>query len=150
MRGKNEGIVSKLIGVAFALAMMVQSHWVWAATPWSSLSPKQKELLEPVRSNWTHMSASQQERWLKMSERYASENPERQAMMRERVGGWHNLSPQERAEARRNYTLLKEREQGERNSSWNSYQTLQPQQRNEYLNNHTLKENKRSSATRPF
>jgi len=78
------------------------------------------------------MNNAQQERWLKVGRKYESEPPERQAIMRERVSTWSELSPREKAAARENYKALKEKRQGERNSSWNSYQSLDQKQRDEF------------------
>ena len=52
--------------------------------------------------------------------------------MRERVSTWSKLSAKDKAAARENYKALKEKRQGERNSSWNSYQSLDPKQRDEF------------------
>lgn len=132
MKNQKARLATHLMTLVLFAVLGLQSTEALAKTPWQQLSPKQQELLEPVREQWSGMNSSQQERWLRMSERYESERPERQAIMRDRVGDWSNLSPQERAEARRNFKTLKEKEKGERNSSWNSYQTLPPHERNEY------------------
>lgn len=117
-------------GLFFVLA--IQSAQVFAAADWSQLSPKQQELLEPLKNDWNSMSRSQKERWLQVGKKYESAPPERQATMRERIGTWSGMSPQEKAAARENFKALKEKRQGERNSSWNSYQSLDPQQRDEF------------------
>lgn len=142
MKNTHSRFVSGLMTLGLFGILCLQSAEALAKTPWQQLSPKQQELLEPFRDDWGSMNPSQQERWLRMGERYETERPERQAIMRDRVGDWSNLSPKERAEARRNYKTLKEREKGERNSSWNSYQTLPPQQRDEYHGQRPNRENK--------
>lgn len=115
-----------------ALALCLPASAALAGTPFEQLSPKQQELLEPLRGDWNSLNASQQERWIGVGRRYEDADPARQSMMRDRMGAWRNLSPQERASARENFKALKETGQGERNSSWNSYQSLDPDRRREF------------------
>jgi 1,4-alpha-glucan branching enzyme len=117
--------------MALGLALCALSHPAYAKTPWNTLSPQQQELLEQVRPKWNSMNTSQQERLLRMSERYSQRDASKQAVMRERIGDWSDLTPQARAEARRNYKALSQEalKRGERNSNWNSYQSLPTQQR---------------------
>ncbi|MGV3468277.1 MULTISPECIES: DUF3106 domain-containing protein [unclassified Limnobacter] len=118
------------LGLVFVLAL--QSTDALADTDWSELSPKQQELLAPLKGDWNSMTDAQQERWLKVGRKYENEPEDRQAIMRERVSTWSELSPREKAAARENYKALKEKRQGERNSSWNSYQSLDPKKRDEF------------------
>jgi hypothetical protein len=118
------------LGLTFVLGL--QSENALADTSWSELSPKQQELLAPLKNDWNSMTNAQQERWLKVGRKYETEPVERQAIMRERVSTWSELTPREKAAARENYKALKEKRQGERNSSWNSYQSLDPKQRDEF------------------
>lgn len=110
----------------------VQSADALAAEEWSELSGKQQELLEPLKNDWSDMTKAQRERWLKVGRKYENEPVERQAVMRERVSAWSKMSAKDKAAARENYKALKEKRQGERNSSWNSYQSLDPKQRDEF------------------
>lgn len=118
------------LGLVFVLAL--QSTDALTDTDWSELSPKQQELLAPLKGDWNSMTDAQQERWLKVGRKYENEPEDRQAIMRERVSTWSELSPREKAAARENYKALKEKRQGERNSSWNSYQSLDPKKRDEF------------------
>lgn len=131
---------SGLMTLGLVLVLGVQSADVFAATDWSQLTPKQQELLAPLKGDWNSMSNAQRERWLKVGRKYESEPAERQAIMRERVSTWSGLSPKEKAAARENYKALQEKRQGERNSSWNSYQSLDQKQRDEFK----IKNNKHS------
>jgi hypothetical protein len=123
---KNRSI-SKCFGFALGLTLLVWSGLASAKTPWDSLSPKQKELLEQVRPRWNGLSSTQQNRLIKMSDQYSKQDPSKQAVMRERIGKWSELSPKERAEIRKNYKLLSEEsaKRGERNLNWNSYLSKQ-------------------------
>lgn len=123
---------SGLMTLGLLLVLSLQSGQVLAATDWSKLSAKQQELLSPLQNDWNSMTNAQQERWLKVGRKYENEPAERQAIMRERVSTWSELSPREKAAARENYKALKEKRQGERNSSWNSYQSLDKKQRDEF------------------
>lgn len=128
----NNPFCSRLLTLGLFLLLTLQTGAVLAAPGWSELSPKQQELLEPLRGEWGSMTDAQRERWLKVGKKYESEPSERQAIMRERVSSWSELSPREKAAARENYKALKEKHQGERNSSWNSYKSLDPKQRDEF------------------
>lgn len=125
-------LYSGLLTLGLALVLALQSAEALADTDWSELSPKQQELLAPLKNEWNSMTNAQQERWLKVGRKYEGEPAERQAIMRERVSTWSELSPREKAAARENYKALKEKRQGERNSSWNSYQSLDPKKRDEF------------------
>lgn len=125
-------LYSGLMTLGLVFVLCVQSADALAATDWSELSAKQQELLAPLKSDWNSMTNAQQERWLKVGRKYENEPAERQAIMRERVSTWSELSPREKAAARENYKALKEKRQGERNSSWNSYQSLDQKQRDEF------------------
>lgn len=125
-------LYSALLTLGLTLVLALQSAEALADTEWSELSPKQQELLAPLENEWNSMTDSQRERWLKVGRKYEGEPAERQAIMRERVSTWSGLSPREKAAARENYKALKEKRQGERNSSWNSYQSLDPKKRDEF------------------
>ncbi|MCE2744882.1 MAG: DUF3106 domain-containing protein [Burkholderiales bacterium] len=125
-------LYSGLLTLGLILVLCIQSNPALASTKWSELSSKQQELLAPLKNDWNSMTNAQQERWLKVGRKYENEPEERQAIMRERVSTWSGLSPREKAAARENYKALREKRQGERNSSWNSYQSLDQKQREEF------------------
>ena len=122
----------RILSLAFLLTLGTQSSGVFASETWSELSGKHQELLAPLKNEWASMSKAQRERWLKVGRNYENAPVERQAIMRERVSTWSEMSPRDKAAARENYKALKEKHQGERNSSWNSYQSLDPKQRSEF------------------
>lgn len=125
-------LIARAMKVGLLLGLLTQGGLALADTEWSSLSGKQQELLEPLKNDWNGMSKAQRERWLKVGNKYEKEPEDKQAIMRERVSNWSQLSPKEKAAARENYKALKEKHQGERNSSWNSYQSLNEAQREEF------------------
>jgi hypothetical protein len=127
-------LTAHALKVGLLLGLLTQGGLVLADTPWSSLTSKQQELLEPLKNDWDSMSEAQRERWLKVGSKYEKEPEDKQAIMRNRVSNWSQLSPKEKAAARENYKALKEKHQGERNSSWNSYQSLNKEQREEFKN----------------
>ena len=120
----------RILGMAFVLC--TQSVPALASAEWSELPSKQQELLAPLEKDWGSMTNAQRERWLKVGRKYENEPHERQAIMRQRVSTWSELSPKEKAAARENYKALKEKRQGERNSTWNSYQSLDQKKRDEF------------------
>ncbi|MBU0782849.1 MAG: DUF3106 domain-containing protein [Gammaproteobacteria bacterium] len=125
-------LYSGLVTLGLVLVLGIQSADALASTSWSELSDKQQELLAPLESEWGAMTNAQRERWLKVGRKYENEPQERQEIMRERVSTWSELSPRDKAAARQNYKALKEKRQGERNSTWNSYQSLDQKKRDEF------------------
>lgn len=125
-------LYSGLLTIGCIVMLGAFGNSVYASTSWSQLSSKQQELLAPLKKDWDTMTNAQQERWLQVGRKYENEPSERQDIMRERVGGWSELSPKEKAAARENYKALKENRQGERNSSWNSYKSLDQKKRDEF------------------
>lgn len=131
---------SGILTIMLVLVLSIQSSDALASAEWSELSGKQQELLAPLKNDWEKMTNAQRERWLKVGRKYENEPVERQAVMRERVSTWSKMSPRDKAAARENYKALKEKRQGERNSSWNSYQSLDPKQRDEFKANKSNKQ----------
>lgn len=125
-------LYSGLLTLGLVLVLCIQSTDALASTSWAELSDKQQELLAPLKDEWGSMTNAQRERWLKVGRKYENEPQERQATMRERVSTWSELSPRDKAAARQNYKALKEKRQGERNSTWNSYQSLDQKRRDEF------------------
>lgn len=125
-------LYSGLLTLGLVLVLGIQSADALASTSWSELSSKQQELLAPLKDEWDSMTNAQRERWLKVGRKYENEPQERQAIMRERVSTWSELSPRDKAAARQNYKALQEKRQGERNSTWNSYQSLDQKKRDEF------------------
>lgn len=125
---------SGILSFGFLLVLGMQSSGAFASETWSELSGKQQELLAPLKNEWSSMNNAQRERWLKVGRNYENAPVERQEIMRDRVSTWSEMSPRDKAAARENYKALKEKRQGERNSSWNSYQSLDPKQRSEFKN----------------
>lgn len=125
-------LYSGLLAFGCAAILCFHGGLAHARASWAELSPKQQEFLSPLKNEWNSMTPSQQERWLKVGRKYETEPAERQSIMRERIGTWSELSPREKAAVRENYKALKEKRRGEKNSSWNSYQSLDPKQRDEF------------------
>lgn len=125
-------LYSGLLTLGLVLVLCIQSADALASTSWAELSGKQQELLAPLKDEWGSMTNAQRERWLKVGRKYENEPQERQAIMRERISTWSELSPRDKAAARQNYKALKEKRQGERNSTWNSYQSLDQKKRDEF------------------
>lgn len=134
------------LGLLFVLVL--QTHSALAASSWSSLNTKQQELLSGLKPDWERMSDSQQEKWIKVSKQYEKASPDTQEKMRERVTVWAKMSPAEKEAARRNYRALRYHNRGERNSNWNSYQTLKPEQKSQYKE--TQAERREQTDLNPF
>ena len=113
----------------YTLPWFALSTNAFAGPNWNQLRAKQHELLSPLEREWPTLPAQQRDKWLRLGQRYEGLPPDRQALMRERVGNWSELSSQDKARARENFKALQNTQKGERNSQWNRYQSLENMQR---------------------
>lgn len=75
------------------------------------------------------MSAGQKRKWLEISKSYGKLNPEGQAKLQERMRDWVGLSPEERAQARLNFSTAKTLNPEEKQKQWQAYQALSPEEK---------------------
>lgn len=91
---------------------------------WKDLSASQQLALQPLASEWDGMDAVRKQKWIDISNRFASLKPNEQQRVHERMRDWLKLTPEERRKARENYTLSKELGKNQKASKWEQYQQL--------------------------
>ena len=138
------------IGVAVSLAACV-AGLAWAALPgapgtppptkvapkdvvehgvhWKDLKPAQQASLRPLEHEWADISASQKQKWLKLSGRFPKMTPAEEARVQDRMAEWARMTPQQRGQARLNFQEVKQMTPKDRQARWDAYQALTPEQR---------------------
>ena len=96
---------------------------------WRELSRAQQLALAPLQPEWDQMDGVRKRKWLEMSRRFASMNPEEQQRVHERMRQWIRLTPEERNLARENYSKVRKLAPGEKAATWESYKRLSTDQK---------------------
>ena len=96
---------------------------------WRDLSRAQQLALAPLQPEWDRMDGVRKRKWLEMSRRFASMNPEEQQRVHERMRQWIRLTPEERNLARENYSKVRKLAPGEKAATWESYKRLSTDQK---------------------
>ncbi|MGZ5201522.1 MAG: DUF3106 domain-containing protein [Telluria sp.] len=96
---------------------------------WRDLTPAQRAALEPLAGEWDAMDGVRKQKWLEMSNHFATMKPEEQARIHERMREWVRLTPAERKLARETYKRTKKLAPGEKAATWQSYQQLPDEQK---------------------
>src|SRR3569832_1292336 len=84
-----------LIFAAFALAGT--SAFAQTATPWSSLTPDEQQVLEAVHKHWDELPPPAQQRLLRGADRWSTLTPAQRDKVRKRFENWSGLPPGQRA-----------------------------------------------------
>lgn len=96
---------------------------------WKDLKPAQQAALRPLEQEWVGISASQKQKWLKLSGRFPKMTPAEQARVQDRMAEWARMTPQQRGQARLNFQEAKQITPKDRQARWDAYQALTPEQR---------------------
>ncbi|MEW6369711.1 MAG: DUF3106 domain-containing protein [Pseudomonadota bacterium] len=96
---------------------------------WRELSRAQQLALAPLQPEWDQMDGVRKRKWLEMSRRFASMNPEEQQRVHDRMRQWIRLTPEERNLARENYNKVRKLAPGEKAATWESYKRLSSDQK---------------------
>jgi hypothetical protein len=96
---------------------------------WRDLNPAQRAALEPLAAEWDQMDGVRKQKWLEMSNHFATMKPEEQARIHERMREWVRLTPAERKLARETYKRTKKLAPSEKTATWQSYQQLPEEQK---------------------
>jgi len=96
---------------------------------WRDLTRAQQLALSPLQAEWDAMDGARKRKWLEMSRRFASMNPDEQGRVHERMRQWVRLTPEERNLARENYTKVRKLAPGEKAATWESYKQLSTDQK---------------------
>lgn len=96
---------------------------------WRDLTRAQQLALSPLQAEWDGMDGARKRKWLEMSRRFASMNPQEQQRVHERMREWIRLTPEERNLARENYSKVRKLAPGEKTATWESYKQLSTDQK---------------------
>jgi uncharacterized protein DUF3106 len=75
--------------------------------PWTSLSPEERRILEPVAPDWPRLPGYQQERLKGAARRYPSMQPIQKERFENRIRDWASMSPEQRKAARETFQGLR-------------------------------------------
>jgi hypothetical protein len=120
---------------------------------WKELTPVQQAALKPLGANWATLSQGQKNKWLEISKNFASLPAAEQATMHNRMASWATLSPQQRAQARLNFSEHKALTDGltpeQRKVQWQAYQLLSPEEKQKLATSSQKPIPNTATATRP-
>ncbi len=98
---------------------------------WRSLSPKQKEALQPLAPIWGDIEASRKRKWIALSANFASLSPADKHTLHGRMGEWASLTAAQRNRARLNFAQTRQLSNTEKKAQWDAYQALSPERKQE-------------------
>ncbi|MBC7994913.1 MAG: DUF3106 domain-containing protein [Rhizobacter sp.] len=95
---------------------------------WSSLSPSQKNALNPLEGEWSRIDSSRKTKWLEIANKFPSMPAAEQSRIQTRMAEWAQMSPKDRGQARMNFKEAQQVPAQERKARWEAYQALPPEQ----------------------
>ena len=107
---------------------------------WDALTPAQQAALKPMQADWAQLDAARKKKWLAVAQRYHTMNPADQARMHARLSDWNKLTPEQRKQARDNYSAVLSSpsskpeagsEKANINTQYEKYLALSPEKRAE-------------------
>lgn len=98
---------------------------------WHQLTPRQQQVLQPLRDHWAQMDDISRDKWLGVAERYPKLGAAEQARVRERMAQWSDITPKERGEARLRFQQSRQLSPDERQKKWEAYQSLPKEDRDD-------------------
>ena len=96
---------------------------------WAELKPEQQTALAPLQAEWLKMREPQKRKWLEVSKNYSKLSVDDQTKLHTRMTDWVRLSPEQRAQARLNFSVAKTLSPEEKQKQWEAYQALSPDEK---------------------
>jgi len=96
---------------------------------WVELKPEQQAALAPLQTEWLKLSEMQKRKWLEVSKNYQKLSNDDQIKLHARMTDWVKLSPEQRAQARFNFSAAKTLSPEEKQKQWEAYQALSPDEK---------------------
>lgn len=100
---------------------------------WSELSEAHKRILAPLASEWDKLESWRRKKWLGIAERYPLMSPEEQQRIQQQMRDWVSLTPEQRAQIRKQYRQLSQSVTPEQKEllkqKWQQYRELPPEER---------------------
>ncbi|HEY6135420.1 MAG TPA: DUF3106 domain-containing protein [Rubrivivax sp.] len=97
---------------------------------WAALTPVQRTALAPLKSEWSSLDSTRQQKWLEVASRFPSMSADERARVQVRMSDWVKMSPAERGRARQQFQEARQLSPEDRQARWQAYQALPPAQRN--------------------
>lgn len=96
---------------------------------WASLTADQQQILAPLAADWDQgLTREQKQKWIGITKRYPTMQPEEQNRVQGRMQKWAKLTPAQRAQAREQYRSLgkvaPDHQRDELRRYWAAYQAL--------------------------
>jgi hypothetical protein len=96
---------------------------------WASLTADQQQILAPLAADWDKgLTREQKQKWIGITKRYPTMQPEEQQRVQGRMQKWAKLTPAQRAQAREQYRSLgkvaPDQQRDELRRYWAAYQAL--------------------------
>jgi hypothetical protein len=96
---------------------------------WSALTPAQQQSLAPLQHDWQLVDPLQKQKWLEVVTRMPKMPASERQRIQARMVEWARLTPEQRAQARLQFSDVRQLSPSERQAKWNAYQALRPDQR---------------------
>jgi hypothetical protein len=127
---------SKLLtSLLLSLVILVTSFTAHAEdenVSWAQLSNEQRQVLNPLASEWDTLRPWQREKMLSIARDYPKMSADKQALVQKRLSNWSRMTPYERENARKKYQqfqALSEEKKSELRKKWKEYQKLSESER---------------------
>lgn len=99
------------------------------ARSWQRLSPRQKQALAPLASEWHELTLPQQQKWLNLAKNFVHLSDEEQLTLHGRMREWAALSPRQRSQARFHFSSTQSLTIDDKRAQWAAYQALSEQEK---------------------
>ncbi len=99
---------------------------------WAQLSNEQRQVLNPLASEWDTLRPWQREKMLSIARDYPKMSADKQALVQKRLSNWSRMTPYERENARKRYQqfqALSADKKSELRKKWIEYQKLPESER---------------------
>lgn len=96
---------------------------------WKELSAVQQEALSPLAGQWDTLDAPHRAKWLQISRKFDTMNPDEKTRIQERMRAWVALTPEQRRIARDIYARTKKLNTDQKSAQWEQYQKLPEEQK---------------------
>jgi len=100
-----------------------------APLDWLTLTPPQRQALQPLATSWPHLTEVHKKKWIVLSANFDTLTPEAKERLHARMAQWAALTPTQRALARLNYTQTQRVTVEDKAERWEVYQSLTAEQK---------------------
>lgn len=136
VRGKSEFLMASIVKFLMGMIFIVGVHSLAKAddanVAWSQLNVDQRNVLNPLASEWDTLRPWQREKMLDIAKDYPKMPADKQALVQKRLSNWSRMTPYERENARKKHqqfqSLASDRK-SELRKKWLEYQKLSETER---------------------